>query len=145
MFGDQLNLQAIAAFIVGALFSITAVSKWLNLRWFIGVVREYKIVPAHLASLVGLLVVIAESATAAGLLLGTFSPWPAYLAVALLSLFTVAIGRNLANGRTDMPCGCTGPSGIDTLDWSLVARNLGFLGLALLSTYAGVAMDDTLR
>jgi hypothetical protein len=137
MFGGQFNVQAIAELIVGALFSVTAVSKWLHLRWFIGVVRDYNVVPAHLAWPVGLLVVVAESATAAGLLVGTFMPWPAYLAAALLLLFTVAIARNLLNGKTDMPCGCTGPSGIDTLEWSLVSRNIGFVGLALLSAYGG--------
>jgi len=63
------------------------------------------------------------------------SPWPAYLAIALLGVFTAAVVANLAGGHP-APCPCFGPPGADArpVSAATVARNGYLVGLAVLGT-----------
>ena len=54
-------------------------------------------------------------------------------AVAMLSIYTLAIFANLLRGRRDIDCGCSGPYLRQTLSPWLIVRNAVFVALALLT------------
>jgi hypothetical protein len=53
------------------------------------------------------------------------------VAACLLALYGTAIGINLARGRDNIDCGCTGPALGQTLSGWLIMRNLVLVGVAL--------------
>ena len=63
------------------------------------------------------------------------SAWPAFLAVAVLAVFTGAVVANLAGGRA-APCPCFGPPSATArpVSAATVARNGGLVALAVLGT-----------
>ena len=79
-------------------------------------------VPSALAAPLGLLLPLAELAVAATLLPASTAWWGALGALALLSLFMVAIGINLARGRTP-ECHCFGQLHSAPAGWKTLARN----------------------
>lgn len=62
-------------------------------------------------------------------------PWPAFLAIAVLALFTAAVVANLVGPRP-APCPCFGPPGADArpVSTATVARNGYLVALAVLGT-----------
>jgi len=62
-------------------------------------------------------------------------PWPAFLAIAVLALFTGAVVANLVGGRP-APCPCFGPPGAGArpVSAATVARNGYLVALAVLGT-----------
>ncbi len=62
---------------------------------------------------------------------------PAMMAAAcLLCVYALAIGINLARGRRNIDCGCTGPATRQLLSGWLLARNAGLVALAAIGTLA---------
>jgi hypothetical protein len=61
--------------------------------------------------------------------------WPAFLAIAVLAVFTAAVVANLAGGRP-APCPCFGPPGAGArpVSAATVARNGCLVALAVLGT-----------
>src|SRR3990170_4114641 len=51
--------------------------------------------------------------------------------VALLAAYALAIAINLLRGRTRIDCGCLGFGRHDRIAWTMVARNLVLIALAL--------------
>lgn len=76
-----------------------------------------------------------EAAVAVLLVAVRGSAWPAYLAIAVLVAFTVAVVANLAGGDP-APCPCFGAPGADAPPVSAVtvARNGALIALAVLGT-----------
>jgi hypothetical protein len=72
----------------------------------------------------------AELLLAASLLAFGASPLPAYVAVALLAAFTLAIVRALPTGA---PCPCFGATDPRPAGWAAVARNGALVAVALLA------------
>lgn len=62
-------------------------------------------------------------------------PWTALAAAALLAGFTVAVGVRIARGDA-VPCGCFGSVSARPVSWATVARNVGFMALALAAAVA---------
>ena len=64
-------------------------------------------------------------------------PWPAFLAIGVLALFTGAVVANLVGGRP-APCPCFGPPGAGArpVSAATVARNGYLVALAVLGTGA---------
>jgi uncharacterized membrane protein YphA (DoxX/SURF4 family)/peroxiredoxin len=74
---------------------------------------------------------MVEIAIAIGLLFGATAWWSALAALAILAIFVVAIGVNLARGKTH-ECHCFGQIYSRPLGWPTMARNLVFaLGAVL--------------
>lgn len=100
-------------------------------------------IPAPLAAAAAILVPTAELAIAVSL--GAFrdSPFPAFAAIGLLSLFTGAVVANLARAEPP-PCPCFG---LATTDQPVSARtivgNAWLLALAVIATGTGDTTDDT--
>jgi thiol-disulfide isomerase/thioredoxin len=124
---------AIAArLVLAAVFAVAAVMKARDgARLRAGLV-EFG-VPRAFAGPGGVLLVVAESATALALLWGPAAHAGAAAALALLVLFSAAIAANLARGRTPA-CNCFGQVHAVPIGWSTVARNgvFGAIAAALL-------------
>jgi hypothetical protein len=76
-----------------------------------------------------------EAAVAVLLVAVRAEPWPAFLAIALLAIFTAAVVANLTGGRT-APCPCFGPPAADArpVSAATVARNGYLVALAVVGT-----------
>jgi len=77
----------------------------------------------------------AEAALAALLVTVRHHAWPAFLAIAVLAVFTAAVVANLAGGHP-APCPCFGPptAGARPVSAGTVARNGYLVALAVLAT-----------
>ncbi len=78
---------------------------------------------------------LAEAALAVLLVTVRDQPWPAFLAIAVLALFTGVVVANLAGGRP-APCPCFGAPGPGArpVSAATVARNGFLVALAVLGT-----------
>ena len=76
-----------------------------------------------------------EATLAVALVAVRGSVWPAFLAIAVLGVFTAAVVVNLAGGDP-APCPCFGPPGAGArpVSAATVARNGYLIGLAVLGT-----------
>jgi thiol-disulfide isomerase/thioredoxin len=98
-------------------------------------------VPSALAAPLGLLLPLAELAVAATLLPASTAWWGALGALALLSVFVVGIGVNLARGRKP-ECHCFGQLHSSPAGWKTLARNgvlAAVAGFVLWEGYEGGA------
>lgn len=86
-------------------------------------------VPAPLAAPVGLLLPLAELASAALLVPTPTARWGALLALLLLAFFVAAMAVNLANGRRP-DCHCFGQLRSAPVGWSTLARNVVLAAVA---------------
>ena len=77
----------------------------------------------------------AEAALAALLVTVRQEAWPAFLAIAVLAVFTAAVVANLTGGHP-APCPCFGPpsAGARPVSAATVARNGYLVALAVLAT-----------
>lgn len=112
------------------LFAAAAGHKLRDLEAFRAALGDYRLLPARATSLAAVALIAFELASAVLLLV---SPRGALVAAALLALYTVAIGANLARGRREIDCGCFGPAARQPLSYGLVARNTGLIALALVA------------
>lgn len=123
--------------VVGFVLLLSSLGKMFSLRWFARTVNSYRLLPVELVPYVALSVVFAELFLGLSLSTGLWRPWPAYGAVVLLCIFSWAIIVNVLRGRRDTECGCSGFWSRAKFGWRLVARNLGLIGLAVISTGIG--------
>src|SRR5205807_6073500 len=88
----------LARLLLAAVFLVSGQAKLADLAGSRQALRDFG-VPAALADPFGLLLPLAELAVAVALLLPAMAWWGALGALALLLLFVVGIGSNLARGR----------------------------------------------
>jgi uncharacterized membrane protein YphA (DoxX/SURF4 family) len=77
-----------------------------------------------------------ELIVGAVLAVGVAEPWPAVVALVTLLAFTAVLLHMLRTGRRP-PCACFGTISAAPLGWTHVARNAGFVGLALVVLLTG--------
>lgn len=128
------EIQFYSRLLVAIILCTGAVAKWVNFRWFAGVLTKYRLVPARYTAAIAFTIVLIESLIGTTLLAGWWLPWSTYGALGLFALFTAAICINLAKGRFDIECGCSGLWKKKKIGWDLVLRNLGLAGLAGLAS-----------
>jgi hypothetical protein len=89
---------------------------------------------------------LVEAALAALLIAVRGQAWPAFLAIAVLAVFTAAVVANLAGGDP-APCPCFGPptAGARPVSAATIARNGALVALAVLATgsAAGASVPAT--
>jgi Methylamine utilisation protein MauE len=117
---------------LAAVFALAAVTKLRALDEFIGVVHNYRVLPEILVRPVAYGLPPLEAAIALGLLIEPTRMLAASGATALLLVFGFAMAVNLVRGRVEIDCGCFASALKQRIGWSLVARNLVLIGLALL-------------
>lgn len=131
----QLGVLGYAASLgVGLVFTQTASAKLRSTQLFAGVLANYRLLPGFLIAPAALLLPFAEWMVGFGLMLDHASLF-APVAMALLLLFAVAMGINIARGRREIDCGCGRSDLRQPLSWLLVVRNV--LLAALLLPYLG--------
>lgn len=109
---------------------------------FVGVVRNFRLLPAPLATAFARVLPWIELVLALALLWPASTHAAAWATAALMLLFALALGINLARGRRDIDCGCLriGRDGqAQHISGWLVLRNLALAAGALLLAQAPVA------
>lgn len=119
------------------LFAAAAVHKLRDFSSFRAAFAAYDLVPASAAGVAARATVALEIALSIALIAGS-RPAP-FGAAALLTVYALAIGVNLARGRRDLDCGCAGPASRSRISEGLVARNLILAGLALAASLPATA------
>jgi uncharacterized membrane protein YphA (DoxX/SURF4 family) len=126
-------LSVAPALVLACVFLAAGAHKWRDLRRFETTLDAYRLLPGRLAHAVGLVLPLAESAIALGLLLPVTRPSAAWAGAVLLGTYTLAIGINLARGRRSIDCGCGNPGLNQSLTEWLLLRNGALIGLAVLA------------
>lgn len=116
------------------LFLLAAGHKVGDLGRFRAALAGYRLLPAALVLPAVVVVVGAELAVTAALVVPGLRRPALVGAAAVLLVYGAAIAINLARGRRDIDCGCAGPAGGQPLSGWLVARN------AVLATAALTAL-----
>jgi peroxiredoxin len=117
-------LIVVLRIVLSAVFGTAGVTKLLDLRGTREAVKNFG-APEALAPTLSIALPIVELAIAAGLLFVNTTPASAFGALLVLALFIVAIGVNLARGRTH-ECHCFGQLYSRPLGWPTLVRNLVF-------------------
>jgi hypothetical protein len=116
---------ALAGRLLGALVFGAAVAGKIKYRHELaGVVANYHLLPERLAAPAAWMVVGLECLAALSLVSSMWLAAGATLAIALLAGFALAMGINLARGRSEIDCGCFQSGLRQRLSVTLVVRNL---------------------
>ena len=126
------TVALVARLDVAAAFSYSAATKIAHRRDFAGALEDFGVpqsrvvagaLPPLEAAVAGLLVAVRGQA------------WPAFLAIAVLALFTAAVVANLAGGHP-APCPCFGPPSASArpVSAATIARNGVLVALAVVGT-----------
>src|SRR5215210_6071442 len=125
-----------ARLLLAAVFIVAAIAKLADREGSRRAVTEFG-VPAALAGPLGVLLPLAELGVAAALIPTGTALWGALGALALLLLFVVGIGANLARGRRP-DCHCFGQLHSAPAGWSTLARNMVLAVVAALVVWRGL-------
>lgn len=126
------TIALVARITLAAAFGLSAAAKLTRQAEFARGLRNFGI-PA--SAVVARALPPVEAALAVALVAVRGSAWPAFLAIAVLGVFTTAVVVNLAGGDP-APCPCFGPPGAGArpVSAATVARNGYLIGLAVLGT-----------
>ena len=131
-----MDLAATAAVVarvtLAAAFCFSAATKLANQTAFADGLAKFG-VPA--AAFVAPALPVLEGGLAILLVLVRDAAWPAFVAIAVLAVFTAAVVRNLL-GDKPAPCPCFGPPGADAppVSAATVARNGYLVALGVIGT-----------
>ena len=117
---------------VGAVFLTAAVHKLSDFSVFKATLSEYRLLPSMFEGTGAAIIVMLELVAGAGLFIPAVAPLVLPIVISLLVLYTLAIAINLARGRRDIDCGCSGPAMRQTLSGWLVVRNGALIAAAAL-------------
>ena len=122
----------VARITLAAAFGFSAAAKLGDRAAFVVGLEQFG-VPA--SGLIGSVLPPVEAGLALLLVTVRGEPWPAFLAIGVLALFTGAVVANLA-GSHPAPCPCFGPpsAGARPVSAATVARNGFLVALAVLGT-----------
>jgi hypothetical protein len=123
------------------LLASAALHKLRDLASFRAAVAGYALVPEALSGAIAGTLACVEASLAAALVAP--AAWGVRTVAlggcaALVGLYALAIGANLARGRRDIDCGCAGHAGRQTLSGWLLARN-GLLAATALVCLGGAS------
>ncbi|MFT7338238.1 MAG: hypothetical protein ACI92B_001568 [Marinobacter maritimus] len=122
-----------AALALSVIFASAASHKLRHPSWFRRQVHEYELIPGLMVPAAARTLPIAELVIAAGLLWSISRPYAGVLAFLMICVYALAIAINLARGRKDIDCGCSGPAMRQPLQPALLARNLLLAIIALVA------------
>lgn len=119
------------------LFLVSGWHKLGDLNEFTRSISDYELTPASWAPVLARGLMVTELALGLGLLIALTRTPALLLAIALLSIYTLAIAINIFRGRRDLNCGCSGPGREQTIGGWLLGRNLliiafGFFSMTVL-------------
>lgn len=108
--------------VIALVFVGAAVPKILDPGSFAADIENYRVLPGQLVGHAALYVPAFELAVALGLLWPRYRRGAALLAVAMLSVFAVAMAQARVRG-IDLSCGCFGAAFESKVSWWTVARS----------------------
>ncbi|WP_026295519.1 MauE/DoxX family redox-associated membrane protein [Methylophilus methylotrophus] len=121
-----------ASLFVALILAAAAIPKLRNQDEFLGVVANYKLLPAFLVSPFAKVLPWLELGCAIALLVPTLHVMAASVAAGLFILFSFAIAVNVGRGRTHIDCGCVRrPTSMSRIGMFHVLRALALAGLSL--------------
>jgi hypothetical protein len=132
---------------LGAVCLLAGLEKARAPREFFDGVRQYRLVPAGLAPLVGAGLIAVELVLGALLVSGLVPALAAIGAIALFAVFAAALAVSLARSNR-APCHCFGASDVETISPLALVRALTLTALAVvvlvlaLGDTAWIARDD---
>ena len=128
----------IVAILAAFVFAHAAVHKVLDYVRHVGIVADYRIMPAQFVPFLAPLVIVLEFTVAILVLLPATRSIGLILAAGLLIAYLFSIGLNLLRGRTSIDCGCGWGSQKHPISGWLLFRNLLFI-IAILSAFLPLA------
>jgi membrane protease YdiL (CAAX protease family) len=105
------------------------IEKTLAYGFYVAIVRDYRLLPAAVVPVAAALLLGTEVLAIVLMLVPALAAGGAALAVALFTLYGVAMAMALGAGRTEIECGCGGEGQIVT--WGLVVRNAALVAIAV--------------
>jgi len=130
----QPHVQLFLRLVLGGLLVLAGVTKLAGRSAFREAVAEYKMLPSAIEGPFAAVLPFVEVTLGALLLLGLGTTAAAAIATPLFLTFTLAIGVNLARGRS-FDCHCFGAINRDTIGWPALLRSIalaaGALGVAI--------------
>jgi len=127
------------------LFATALLHKLADVRQFVGVLRDYRLVPQAIVKPATYMVLLAEGVVVLLLIMRPIEG--GMLAASLLAAYALGMGVNILRGRTYIDCGChwqlqgqlqrqiqkrMQKRGAHTLSLNLILRNIGLAVLALI-------------
>lgn len=123
------------------LFATALLHKLADVRQFVGVLRDYRLVPQAIVKPAAYMVLLAEGGVVLLLIMRPIEG--GMLATSLLAAYALGMGVNILRGRTYIDCGChwqlqrqiqkqMQKRGAHTLSLNLILRNIGLAVLALI-------------
>jgi hypothetical protein len=127
------TVRVVLGILLAFIFLRAAWHKVADTPRFIAQLGAYRLLPGPILPLLAALFILLEVYLAATLPLPGWRS-SALLAAALLCVYALAMGINLARDRHDLDCGCGGPAGdAQAISWALVVRNGLLATLALIA------------
>jgi hypothetical protein len=111
-----------AALALALLFATSAYHKARDVSRFEAILAEYRLLPSCTTAAAARALPLVEIGLAATLAFPPTAGSASLVAAALLSIYSLAIGINLARGRRNIDCGCGGDAE-QSLGTGLLARN----------------------
>ncbi len=132
-------LSATAAVFTALIFARAAWHKLADFTEFTGFVADYRLLPDAQVKTASAALVAVEVAIPMLLLIPATQASGAVLAMLLFGLYALAMGINIARGRTSVECGCGGAPTL--LSPVLLIRNAVLAGLAALVLVAAGSLQ----
>jgi uncharacterized membrane protein YphA (DoxX/SURF4 family) len=123
----------------------SATEKFMDMRYFLGVVSSYKILPGHTVRPFAFILPCFESILGGLLLVGWQTRLSAALLALLMMVFILAIYINLVRGRHYLDCGCSGSRSKHKISNQLIMRDALIILLSLYLVIIGggfLALDN---
>lgn len=126
VFADSAALFLMAILLVAGVHKLSPA----NQNYYRGVLEGYGLKYHSQLNLASLVLGVFEVFTAIALLLPASRPLGALLAIALFSVYFVAMAIQLIQGKRDLDCGCAGPLGSTKISPALLLRNAFLIAFA---------------
>lgn len=115
--------------VIGAIFIVAGFGKAGHGDLFAAEIAGFRILPQAVIAPIALALPYLEMLLGVYLIVGLFTRVSAWVAVALLATFDLAIASAVVRGMS-VSCGCFGPSDTTVTTWNEVARDAIFVLLA---------------
>lgn len=125
------------SFFLSAMFLIGAWRKIRDLKGYTAAVAGYNILPNFVVGFSAFCFIGCEIGIGVFLAHPRFQSLASLAAACLLTIYTMAIGANLLQGRKDINCGCSHSSSEASLSPWMILRNSGLIGLCLFLLKSG--------
>lgn len=116
--------------VLGGIFIVAGASKIGHADIFAAQIAGFRILPEAIIAPLATVLPFLEILLGGYLILGLFTRTAAWVAVAFLAAFDLAIASAVVRGMS-VSCGCFGPNDTTVTTWGEVARDAVFVALAV--------------